>query len=64
MQAALQAAWAFRSHLCETVAGTTAVFPAVLCAKNHELVAVLSVQPEKSPQTGMTFLRTDHLEHK
>lgn len=46
------------------MAATTGVFPAVLCAKNEELVAVLSVQPEKSPQTGMTFVGADHLEHK
>jgi len=58
---ALQAAWAFRSRLHETVAGTTGVFPAVLC---QELVVVLPVQPKKSPQPGIAFLRTDHLQNK
>lgn len=45
-------------------AGTGGVFSAFLHAKNHELVAVLSAQLEKSPQTGVTFLRTDHVLYK
>lgn len=34
------------------------MFSAFLHAKNHKPVAV---QLEKSPQTGVTFLRTDYL---
>lgn len=60
----LLAAWAVRSHPWDMKAGTGGVFSAFLHAKNHELVAVLSAQLEKSPQTGVTFLRTDHVVYK